>query len=188
MTYPYEHFKSIEDYEKPIEKVQQLGKDAYYSNLNNDYPDHLEIERTNHIINVFKIQNGRQLTQKHNEADVILLAAFFANFINTSQKELKINPLYNISLPGYTWDVGLKYTNNNLEKIEDVNMFQMFESGLRGGISGVLGDRYLEPNDESKIIYGHQTNLYGWAMQQCLPYDDFKEVDNNSIEDILNTG
>ena len=35
MSYPYEYFKSVEDYEKPIEELQVLGKEANYSNLNN---------------------------------------------------------------------------------------------------------------------------------------------------------
>ena len=186
LSYPYEYFKIKEDYEKPIEELQQLGEKATYSNLNNDYPGQVEIDRTYIIIKTFKIKNCKELTQLYNKADVILLADVFENIIKTSKEEFKINPLYSISLPGYTWDVGLRYANNNLEKIQDVNMLQMFESGMIGGISGVSGDRYLESNDENKILCGDQTNLYGWAMQQCLPYGEFNE-NNIKLEDVLNT-
>ena len=65
-------------------------------------------------------------------------------------------------------------------------MFQMFESGIRGGILGVSGDRYLDSNDENKIINVDQTNIYEWALQ-CLLYGEFKEDSNIKIEDILNT-
>ena len=54
----YECFKSEKDYEKLIEKLQHLEQKAYYSNLNNDYPNQDERDRTNHIINVFKSKNG----------------------------------------------------------------------------------------------------------------------------------
>ena len=168
ISYSYEYFKTIEDYEKPIEELQILGKEAYYSKLDNYYPEKTEIDRTNHIINILKIKNGRELTRLYNKADVMLLADIFENFMNMSKKEFKINPLYNISLPGYTWDVGLRYTNINLERIQDVNMFQLFESGIRAGISGVLGDRYLESDDENKIIQ-RRSNKSLWMGNATMP-------------------
>ena len=102
-------------------------------------------------------------------------------------KKLKITQLYKVSLPGYTWDVGLRYTNKSLERIQDVNMFQSFESGIRLGISGVFGNRYLESDNENKIKSVNQNNLYGWAMMQALPHGEFKEESNNNIEDVSNT-
>ena len=68
-----------------------------------DYPDDEEIERTNKIIETFNIKNGRELTQLYLKSDVILLADIFENFIKVSLKEFKINPLYCVSLPGYTY-------------------------------------------------------------------------------------
>ena len=124
--------------------MEELGEKAYYSTLNNDYPDQLELHKTNHNINIFKIRNGRELTRLYNKADVILLADISEIFIETIMKEFKIIRLYDISLRGYTWNVGLRYTNINLERVRDVNMFQMFESVIRGGISGVFGGRYLK--------------------------------------------
>ena len=61
----------------------------------------------------------------------------------------------------------------------------MFENGIRGGYSGVLGDRYVKANnkyledyDSSKssnyLLYLDANNLYGWAMSQKLPTGDFK--------------
>ena len=37
LAYPYELFKSLEYYEKPVEHLQELWNEAYYSNLKNDY-------------------------------------------------------------------------------------------------------------------------------------------------------
>ena len=79
MAYPYDFYQSKEDYEKPIIQLQELGKEAYYSNLNDDYPDRNEIDRTNQFIDVFKIKNGRELSQLYNEANVIFIAECFEN-------------------------------------------------------------------------------------------------------------
>ena len=57
------YFKSKEDYEKPISEFQELGEKAYNSKLDNDYPDQVEIRRTNLFIRVFKSRNGKKLTR-----------------------------------------------------------------------------------------------------------------------------
>ena len=43
--------------------------------------------------------------------DVLQLADVFENFVESSTREYKINPLYSYSLPGYTWKAGLKLTD-----------------------------------------------------------------------------
>ena len=52
----------------------------------------------------------KKLTQLYLKSDVILLADVFEKFIKVSYDQFKINPLYCVSLPGYTYECGLKYT------------------------------------------------------------------------------
>ena len=117
LAYPYEFYKTLEDYEKPVDILLEAGSKAYFSKTANKIPDHKEIDRTNQTINLFNIKNGRELTQLYNKADVILLADIFEKFINVSKTEFGINPLYHISLPGTTWSNGLKYAKIELELI-----------------------------------------------------------------------
>ena len=70
----------------------------------------MEIQRTKEIIEIFNIKNGKELTELYLKSDVILLADVFEKFIKVSVNEFDINPLYCVSLPGYTWLCGLKYT------------------------------------------------------------------------------
>ena len=65
-------------------------------------------------------------------------------------------------------------------------MILLIENNIRGGISSVMGDRYVKSDDKKKILYVDANNLYGWAMSQFLPFDEIKFV-NVSIEDILST-
>ena len=96
--------------------------------------------------------------------------------------------MYFVSLPGYTWECGLKYTNIKLQTLQDKGMILLLENDIRGGISGVMCDKYKKSDKNKKILYGDANNLYGLAMSQWLPYDNFKfETESVCLEGILNT-
>ena len=78
-----------------------------------------------------------------------MLACVFEKFIKVSVSEYGINPLYCVSLPGYTWLCGLKYTGINLQTLQDKDMISLLENNIRGSISSVMGDRYVI-SDENK--------------------------------------
>ena len=185
VAYPYEFYKTIEDYEKAIDDLLQSGKEAYFSKTKNKIPDQEEIDRTNEVIKFFNIKNGRELTELFNKADVILLADIFEKFIKVSKTEYGINPLYHMSLPGRTWSKGLRYTKAELELNKNIDLFQMFENGIRRGISGVFGDRYIESKNNIKILHIDMNNLYGFAMLQHLPIGNFQIYENNSITELF---
>ena len=58
---------------------------------------------------------------------------------------------------------------------------------MRGGISSVMGDRYIKSDDNKKILYIDANNLNGHSMSQPLPYDEFKIEKDNCLNKILNT-
>ena len=122
------------------------------------------------------------------KSDVLSLACVFEKFVKVSINEFGINPLYFVSSPGYTWQCGLKYTGVNLETLQYKDMILLLENKIRGGISSVMGDSYIQ-SDESykKIIYIDATNLYGHSMSEPLPYDEIKIDRDIKLEDILNT-
>ena len=131
LAYPYEYFNSIDDYKKP---VVNLKKEDFFSKLKNKSPDDEEIERTKEIIKIFDIKGGEELTEIYLKSDVLLLACVFEKFIKVSVNEFKINPLYCVSLPGYTWECGLKYTGINLQTLQDKDLTLTLEISVRGGI------------------------------------------------------
>ena len=184
LAYPYEYFNSIDDYQKP---AINLKKEDFFSKLKNKCPDDEEIQRTKEIINIFNIKNGEELTELYLKSDAILLADVFEKFIKVSVNEFDINPLYCVSLPGYTWQCGLKYTGKNLQTLQNKDMILLLENNIRGGISSIMGDRYIKSDDNIKILYIDANNLYGHSMSQYLPYDEIKFDNNISLEDILNT-
>ena len=40
-------------------------------------------------------------------------------------------------------------------------MILLLENNIRGGISSVMGDRYVKPDANKKILYKDAKNLYG---------------------------
>ena len=149
MAYPNEFFNSIDDFQK---SVNDLQKEDFFSKLKNGYPDAEEIERTKEIIKLLNNKNGEELTEIYLKSDVLFLACVFEKFIKTSVNEYGINHLYCVSLPGYTWQCGLKYTGINLQTLLDKDMILLLENIERGGISSVMGDRYVI-SDENKKNY-----------------------------------
>ena len=84
LAYPYEKGKTIESYYKPL----KLGKENYFSTLQQSYLDFEEKIRTQAIIVKNKITNLKQLTMLYLKNDVLLLTDIFQNYIDTCNKSL----------------------------------------------------------------------------------------------------
>ena len=111
----------------------------------------------------------------------------FEKVIKVSINEFDINPLYSISLPGYTWHFGLKNTGTDLQTLQHEDLILLLEKNMRGGISNVQGERYVKSDDNKKILYFDANISYGHSMSQLLPYDQYKLDRNINLEDTLNT-
>ena len=151
LAHPYEYFNSFDDYQKPVDNLQ---KEDFFSNLKNGYPKENEIERTKEIIKEFNFKNGEELTRLNLKSDVLLLSCVFEKFIKVSNNEFDINPLYCVSLPGYIWQCGLKNTGINLQTLQNKDLILTLENNIRGGISAVMGDRYVKSDLKKDNLYG----------------------------------
>ena len=171
LAYPYEYL-NLDNFQEPL----NLTKEDYWSTLTQSYPSDDDIKRTQELIDKNKIKNGRELTMLYLKMDVLQLADVFENFVESSTRENKINPLYSYSLPGYTWKAGLKLTNIELDYIKSKELLLLLENNIRGGISSVMGDRHVQSDENKQILYIDANNLYGWAMSQYLPTGDFKKI------------
>ena len=92
----------------------------------------------------------KKLPRLYCKSDVFLLADVFEKLVKVSTKEYKIIPLDCVSLPGYTYQCALKYTDFKLQTLQDKNLILLIKNSIRGGNSSVIGDRYVK-SDEKKI-------------------------------------
>ena len=83
-------------------------------------------------------------------------------------------PLYCVSLPGYTWQCGLKHTGKKLKTLPHKHTISLLGINICGGINSVREDRCLISDENKKIFYIDATYLYGHSMSQPLPYDEVK--------------
>ena len=184
--YPYEYIDSLEK----LDETQLPPIEAFYSTLKQERIAEEEYQHAQKVWQTFNCQTLRDYHKLYLQTDVLILADAFEKFREFFLTHHEIDSAYCYSAPGLTWQCGFKYTEVKLDLLSDYDMLLMFENGIRGGYSGVLGDRYVKANnkyledyDSSKssnyLLYLDANNLYGGAMSQKLPTGDFKWEEPN---------
>ena len=189
-VYPYDY---VDSFEKFNESQLPIKKD-FYSILNNQ---HITGEDYHHAQNVWETFNIKTMGDYHDlylKSDIILLADVFENFRKTCLEYYKLDPCHYFTSPGLSWDAMLKMTDIKLELMTDIDMFQIIEKGMRGGISyianryGKANNKYMKEYDEKApskyIMYLDANNLYGWAMSQYLPTGGFRWMSEKQINNL----
>ena len=65
------------------------------------------------------------------------------------------------SLPGYTWDAGLKQTKIETENIQGARFFLYSENAFRSGMSRCMGPRQVVSVNDVKISDKYLNDSYG---------------------------
>ena len=127
------------------------------------------------------------------KTDALLLVDVFKKFVETCLNYYRLDSCHYFSSPGLSWDAILKMTGIKLELISDVDMHLFIEKGMRGdmhlfiekgmrgGIS-YISKRHSKVGEDNKfLMYWDANNLYGWAMNQHLPYCDFNFLTKKEV-------
>ena len=108
------------------------------------------------------------------KSNVILSADAFEKYIKVSNKDYGNNPLYCVSLRGHTYQFASKYRDIKLQTHQDKDLILLTEHNIGGGITSVMGGRYVKTNDNNKILHVDTTNIYGQSVSQMLIYDEIE--------------
>ena len=183
-VYPCEYMDNCERFNE----MSLPSKDSFYSNLNMENIDDIDYRHGNNVFKRFKLKNLGEYHDLYVQSDILLLADDFENFRNKCLEVYELDPAHFLSLPGLAWQACLKKTNVKLELLTDYDMLLMVEEEIRGGICHSIhryakaNNKYMENYDENKessyIQYLDTNNLYGWAMSQKLPVNNFKWVED----------
>ena len=199
-VYPYDY---VDDASKFV-NTQLPAKEDFYSQLQEEGISDEDYAHAQKVWDVLKCTNFGDYHDLYLKTDVLLLADVFENFRNLCLTTYGLDPAHYYTAPGLSWDAMLKLVNEgngeeesvHLQLIDDIDMYQMVEKGIRGGIS-VISQKYAKANnpyvpgyDASKPsnyqMYFDANNLYGWAMSQSLPECGFAWVDEPESVDYMN--
>ena len=105
-------------------------------------------------------------------------------------KIYELDPGHFLTAPGLAWQTALKKTKVKLDLLTDTDMLLMVEKGIRQGICHSIyqhaeaNNKYMKDYDTNKELsylqYWDVNDLYGWAMSQKLPVNNFEWIENNS--------
>ena len=181
-VYPYDYIDSFQKFSQ----TQLPKRDDFYSHLTDEETSVSEYAHAQKVWETFGIENMGQYHDLYLKSDVLLLADIFENFREQYLHTYGLDPAHYVSLPSSSWDAMLKMTGVRLDLLSDVDMLNLIEKGMRGGISTIThryalaNNKYMknyDPQKESSYIpYLDANNLYGWAMSQKLPTGDFRWV------------
>ena len=68
----------------------------------------------------------------------------------------------------------MKSTDIRIQTLQGKDMILLIENNIPGGLSSVIGDRYIKSDDNKKILYIDAINLNGHSMLQPLPLGEDK--------------
>ena len=170
----------MDSWEKFNETALSPKKD-FYSNLNLENISDVHAQK---VWDVFEIKNLSQYHDLYIQSDTLLLSDIFENFRNMCLDIYELDPAYFVSAPGLAWQACLKKTKVELELLTDYDIL-MTEKGIRGGICQA-SHRHVKANNPcmknyDKDIISGANNLYGWAVSQKLPVNDFKWVKKEEL-------
>lgn len=207
-VFPYEwltcHAKLLETRLPP--------RSAFYSILKNKRCSFRDYRFARSLWKKLNCKTFEEFMLAYVETDALLLADIFENFRDVCLKDYKLDPCYYFTAPGLSWDAMLKFTKVKLELLTDVNIYNFFKKGIRGGLTQCsirhvqASNKYIKGETSRSISHScsdiqnpsflvdlDANNLYGSSMVSSLPYADFnwiseQELRQFTVEKILNLG
>ena len=128
-------------------ETQLPRKEKFFSKLNDCGISDEDYDHVKKVWEEFGIKKMGEYHDLYLKSDVLLLADVFEEFRRNSLENYSLDPAWNYTSPGLSWDALLKHSKIKIELLTDPDMLLMFEKGIRGGIS-MIPNRYAKANNK----------------------------------------
>ena len=132
-VFPYDHFDSLDR----LKETALPPIEAFYNELNKSNISATDYHHAQKVWETFEMKTMREYHDLYMKSDVLLLADVFETHRDMSIKNYGIDPAWNFTLPGESWEAMLKMTKVKLELLSDVGHLDMINDSIRGGVSTI---------------------------------------------------
>ena len=185
----------IDKHERLLE-TKLPPREQFYNRLSGEECSEENYARAQKVWRDFKCGNIGDYMRLYLLCDVALLADVFEKFRNNSLEGYQLDPAYYMSAPQLAWSALLKFIDRPIHLITDPEMYRMIQPNIRGGLchasvryahanNKYMGQLYDPTKPASYILYVDANNLYGWALSQPLPDDEYEWVSANDCLDAM---
>ncbi|XP_033762615.1 uncharacterized protein LOC117344073 [Pecten maximus] len=179
-VYPYQYLTDSTKFSA----TQLPSKSSFYSELSEEDITQEDYDHAQRVWQVCDVKHLGDYTDLYLKCDCLLLADVFEAYRTLNLDNYQLDPCHFYTSPGLAWSAALKMTGVTLELLTDIDMHQMVEMGIRGGVSGIMhryanaNNRYIpetyDPTKPTSYITSYDANnLYGCAMSEYLPHGGF---------------
>ena len=138
--YPYDEAKSIEQLssQKGLPPIE-----LFFSKISNSGISEADYNFAKEVYHTFNCKNLLQYTLLYCILDTFLLLEAFEAFRDSIANTFGLDPSHYISLPALSYDCCLKFTKVKISLLNDVEMWNMISTNVKGGLCQV-GVKYAE--------------------------------------------
>lgn len=184
-VFPYAYFSSLQ----VLDETSLPSQAAFANDLTGEECSEKDYTHAHRAWQEFNCKSFRDYMLCYLELDVCLLADVFEEFRRMSLQQDGLDPVHFVSLPGLSFMSAFKMTNETIHLLRDRFLYNLFERGIRGGLTFInthqAQEQLVEIGDithKQILMYIDQNNLYGAAMCEHLPHSNFHLLTEHEIE------
>lgn len=189
-VFPYSYFTSL----AVLNETELPSREAFTNDLTNEQCSEADYQHAVRAWQEFNCNTFCDFMLNYLELDVRILADVFEEFRRLSLSQDGLDPVHYVSLPGLSFHSAFKMTNESIDLLKDSFMYNMFERGIRGGLTFVnvhhAKDCIVEEAGEKYkqiLMYFDKNNLYGSALCEFLPHSNFHLLLESEIRNLFPT-
>ena len=121
--------------------------EAFDNRINNESITSSEYEQAERIWATFQLENVGQYMEQHLRLQSLLFADVAEHIRTILMKNYSLDIMWYVSLPSFSMDSCLHYTDVVLELLQDDEMHQIIQDGIRGGVTHIGSPREISANN-----------------------------------------